>query len=159
MLATGGTMNDAVLNLSIGDVVAESRFSGAAWSGAVLLHGRPLDVRVTAAAVQAAMASQQPVLAQLELYFSCLVRKQLRFIELGDGVGVDTERSRILLGLYLAFRSVCTRHCSIAEAGDVPPVDTMPVIHPERFVPDWLKIDFRAGQWLGEYGYARQQAL
>jgi len=53
------------------------------------------------------------------------------------------------------FRAVATQQCRIKDVGDKPPVETMPIHKPERFVPDWIKIDYRAGQWVGEYGFKR----
>jgi hypothetical protein len=145
-----------ILNLSIGDRVPDRRLSASAHSGRVNLKGKEVLIDVSADAVRAASDSRLPVLAELELYFSCLVRKQLRFREINGVQPHSDEYSRVFPGLYAAFRAVTTSHCSIADAGDKPPVETMPVRQPERFVPDWIRIDYRAGQWLGEYGFARK---
>jgi len=143
------------LNLSIGDAIPDRRLSTHAWSGVVNLQGKSLPVEISAAAIQAVADSRLPVVAELELYFSCLVRKQLRFREI-NGVPADgDDYVRIIPGFYTTFRAVTTKHCSVAETEGKPPVETMPIQHAERFVPDWLKIDFRAGQWRGEYGFAR----
>ena len=147
-----------VLNLSIGDHVPDRRLSASAYSGIVNIQGKQVVIDVSADAVRAVSESRLPVVAELELYFSCLVRKQLRFRELNGVEPHEDDYSRVLPGLYASFRAVTTAHCSIAEAGDHPPVETMPVRHPERFVPDWIRIDFRGGNWLGEYGFARNIA-
>ncbi len=144
------------LNLSIGDNVPGRRLSGDAWSGTVNLKGKSLLVDVSADAVRAVAASRLPIVVELELYFSCLVRKQLRFGEVNGAPLENDDHARIIPGLFTTFRAVTTKHCSVAETDGKPPVETMPIRHAERFVPDWLKIDYRAGQWLGEYGFARK---
>ena len=145
-----------ILNLSIGDTVPARRLSASAHAGRVNLKGKEVLIEVSADAVRAASDSRLPVLAELELYFCCLVRKQLRFREINGVQPQNENSSRVFPGLYAAFRAVTTSHCSVADVGDKPPVETMPVCQPERFVPDWIRIDYRAGQWLGEYGYARK---
>jgi hypothetical protein len=82
-----------------------------------------------------------------------LVRKRVLFrgmpadAALPDGCGRITDR------LLLRFRPVVTRTCRIADAGDGVPLMDMPVRHPERFVPPSLSLDYRHGQWSGEFRY------
>jgi hypothetical protein len=142
------------LTLSIGERIPDRRLSVQAYSGVIRLFGKQVIVDVSRDAVRAAADSPCPVIAELELYFSCLVRKQVRFLE-SDGHVLDgDERVRIVPGLYATFRAVTTRHCAIAEVGNQPPVETMAVRHPERFVPDWIRVDYRGHQWRGAYGFA-----
>lgn len=142
------------LTLSIGEQIPDRRLSLQAFSGVIRLFGKQVTVDVSSDAVRAAADSRRPVIAELELYFSCLVRKQVRFLESGDPVLDGDECARILPGLYTTFRAVTTQHCAIVEAADQPPVETMSVRHPERFVPDWIRIDYRGRQWRGAYGFA-----
>lgn len=146
-----------ILNLSIGDQISPRRLSNSAWSGGVTLKGKRLRVDISADAVRAAAQSRLPIVAELELYFSCLVRKQLRFREIDALPPGDDEYTQMIPGFYATFHAVTTQHCAIAEVDGKPPVETMPIQRPERFVPDWLKIDCRAGRWLGEYGFARRE--
>ena len=39
-----------------------------------------------------------------------------------------------------------------------PLVTDMPVVRPERYFPHWLTLDYRAGRWLADFGYARPRA-
>lgn len=145
-----------LLNLSVGDQVPDRRLTASAHTDTIDLKGKKVRIGISADAVRAAADSPLPLVAELELYFSCLVRKQLRFRRIDDTEVGSNEFTRVVPGLYTTFRAVTTAHCSIAEAGDKPPVVSMPVRKPERFVPDWIRIDYRAGQWLGEYGFARR---
>jgi hypothetical protein len=115
--------------------------------------GKQVHADVSTDAVRAAANSHLPIVAELELYFSCLVRKQVRFRELSGIEAMDDSFTRVLPGFYAAFRAVTTGHCAIAGTAGHPPLEVMPVRHPERYVPDWVRIDYRRGQWLGEYGF------
>lgn len=149
-------LQDQLLNLSIGDQVPDRRLSLSAYSGTVNLKGKQVSIEISADAVRAAADSPVPIVAELELYFSCLVRKQLRFRGVTGLQAGSDDYARVVPGFYTTFRAVTTQHCSIMEVGDKPPVETMPVRNPERFVPDWIRIDYRADQWLGEYGFRRK---
>lgn len=143
------------LNLSIGDQVKDRRLAAKSHAGVIELSGKQVFIDMTADAVEACSASSVPIACELELYFSCLVRKQLRFTE-GTGLTPgDDSHAAVIPGFSVSFRAVTTQTCSIDSAGDKPPVETMPIHKPERFVPDWIRIDYRAGQWLGEYGFKR----
>ena len=141
------------LNLSIGDVIADHRLSTSAVSGEFRLYDKPIEYTLSADAVRAIAENHRPILAQIELYFSCLVRKQLRFQEI-ESVEPGAEHvSRLIPGFYAAFRAVTTAHCKITDRDAAAPTEQLPVKNPQLFLPAWLKIDFRAGQWVGEYGF------
>jgi len=145
---------DQTLELRVGDRIPDHRLSPTAFAGTIHLLEKPVLAYVSADAVQAATDSRLPIVAELELYFSCLVRKQVRFHQT-TGLEPGTEgATRLVPGLYAAFRAVTTARCAIAEAGDRPPVEVMPVDRPGRFVPDWMRIDYHRGRWQGEYGFA-----
>ena len=144
-----------LLNLSIGDTVPEQRVSSGGFFEKINLHGKFVHFAISRDALDAVTRHHTPVLAELELYFSCLVRKQVRFREMMNPAAGQAGHVRVLPGLYAAFRAVTTRSCSIADLDGKPPVETMPVRKPGQFVPDWIRIDYRAGLWRGEYGFAR----
>jgi hypothetical protein len=88
----------------------------------------------------------------MELYFSCLVRKQVRFHEAADNL--PGESVAVNDRLRVRFRPVMTQSCHVDEiAGEAPPLTDFPVVNPAAFVPHWLRIDYRNGQWQGEFGY------
>jgi len=149
--------HEDTLNLSIGDLVPRRRIAAKAHRDCINLSGKQVLIDVSAGAVRAVTESPVAIAAELELYFSCLVRKQLRFRRLpGLAPGV-VDYVRVIPGLYTLFRAVTTAHCPIAAGGvDGPPVETLPMHQPERFVPDWIRIDYRTGRWVGEFGYARK---
>lgn len=110
--------------------------------------GKKVDVSISPAAVEALSARDTPLIAEMELYFSCLIRKKVRFRENTDG-----ELIQVTEALAVRFRPVMTESCSIDYEGDEPPVTDFPIKKPQAFVPHWLKIGFKNNQWIGEFGY------
>lgn len=114
-------------------------------------HGRTLELTITPAAENALAQRQTPLLAEMELYFSCLLRKTVRFYE-----AETRDCTPVNDTLSLCFRPVMTRHCGLDYEGDEPPLTDFPISHAERYIPHWLRLDYKKGQWHGEFGYARQ---
>ncbi len=146
-------MTATTLGVCIGEAIPDRRLSSNSSSGSILLKGKRVRVDISESAAQALLERDTPLLVELELYFSCLVRKQIRFTALENDPQSDSDCTRVMSGLYASFRAVTTAHCRIDEVDGKPPVETLPVKKPDLFVPDWLKLDFRTGRWLGEYGF------
>ncbi|MFU8836784.1 MAG: hypothetical protein ACNA75_00645 [Thiohalomonadaceae bacterium] len=120
----------------------------------VTINGKQLRIEITAQAQSALAKRDFPLIAEMELYFSCLVRKQVRFHE----VSRDRIVQSVVVDKHLAvqFRPVMTQSCGVDEVtGEEPPVTDFPIANPAAFVPHWLRIDFRNGHWQGEFGYQR----
>ncbi|MFO7593825.1 MAG: hypothetical protein R6X15_07290 [Pseudomonadota bacterium] len=119
-----------------------------------MIAGKPLGIEMSARAAEEIARRETPLPAEMELYFSCLVRKKVRFYEdtdhrPQDSVQVDEHRN-------VRFRPVMTQSCSVSEVeGDEPPVTDFPITNPAAFVPHWLQIDYRDRRWQGEFGYRR----
>jgi len=97
----------------------------------------------------------EPLLLEMELYFSCLIRKRVYVRESAEGIEAISVNDR----LKIWFRPVVTRTCAISECErDNPPVVDMPIVDPGRYFPRWLTLDYRAGQWRAEFGYAGMPA-
>ncbi|MGD2055101.1 MAG: hypothetical protein PVG45_13455 [Gammaproteobacteria bacterium] len=87
---------------------------------------------------------------ELELYFSCMIRKQVRFHRDGAGDYNDVSDK-----LRLRLRTVMTQRCSIHDHDGAPPVTDFPIERADRFIPRWLNIDYRNDSWQGEFGYTQ----
>lgn len=116
--------------------------------------GRKLSLILTPSAERALNQRKTPLLAEMELYFSCLIRKTVRFREEVDSDGVFVNEV-----LAIRFRPVMTQHCGTDYHGDEPPLTDFPIIEAERYIPHWLKIDYKAGNWHGEFGYAQPAGI
>jgi len=123
------------------------------FSGIAELHGKPVRIEITERAVRALASYSSPIIAEMQLYFSCLVRKQVLFSEFDAATVQHGLLTTVFPGLYLRFQAVTTAQCRISDVDGKPPLQAMPIKKPEQFVPSWLKIDFRKDQWRGEYGY------
>lgn len=113
------------------------------------IDGKTVDVEITTAASNALAQRAIPLVAEMELYFSCLIRKQVRFRD------ATAETGGVRLGdqLRVQFRPVMTRACGKDYEGDEPPLTDFPIVKARAYVPHWLRIDYRNGQWQGEFGY------
>ena len=118
------------------------------------LNHRPLAIDLSPAA-QAALATRSgPLYAQMELYFSCLLRLKVRFYETAPGMEADWLA--VNDKLKVSFRPVMTAQCNNDYQGEEPPLTDFPIAHDAPFTPRWLRLDFRQGQWQGEFGYHQQ---
>jgi hypothetical protein len=118
----------------------------------ITIQGKPLQVEISAAASEALQQLKQPLVAEMELYFSCLIRKKVRFY--GENAALDSESVPVNEQLAVRFRPVMTQSCSVDATGDEgPPVTDFPIANPSAYVPHWLRLDFRRGEWRGEFGY------
>lgn len=114
----------------------------------VTLHEKQIEIRLTAAAARALSQRATPLVAEMELLFSCLLRKRVYF---GESMGGTTPVND---QLSVRFKPIMTRRCSVSEGGATPPSEGFPLENPRPFVPGWLAIDYRRGEWVGNFGYA-----
>ena len=112
------------------------------------LLGRKVMITLSSAAVTALSQRDKLLVAEMELYFSCLIRKKVRFRE-----NVEGELVYVTDQLSVRFRPVMTAICGIDYEGDEPPLTDFPIKKPESFVPHWLKLDFKKDKWIGEFGF------
>lgn len=136
-----------------GGRLLNARSTGAPFAGgetaSVTLLGKPLQIHLSRAARSALLARTEPLLVEMELYFSCLIRKRVRFRE----CCADTDTVTVETKLQVRFHPVMTERCGTDYEGDEPPLTDFPIARPEAFVPHWLHIDHRNGSWQGEFGY------
>jgi hypothetical protein len=114
----------------------------------ITLHDKSLEIRLTAAAQKALARRETPLVAEMELLFSCLLRKRVYFGESAEQSTPVNDR------LSVRFKPIMTRRCSVAEGGASPPSERFPLENPRPYVPNWLAIDYRRGKWVGDFGYA-----
>ncbi len=113
------------------------------------ISGHCVEVDLSRAAQRALAQQEQVVFAEMELYFSCLIRKKVRFYD--SQMAVDIVYVTDKLGV--SFRPVMTKVCGTNYEGDEPPLTDFPIRKAEKFIPKWLKIDFTNGEWCGDFGF------
>jgi hypothetical protein len=121
----------------------------------VAVGGRSLNLTISKRAQAQLDRRTSALFLELELYFSCLVRKRIYVRETIDAHDVHAVSDK----LQVRFRPVVTETCAMREVErDNPPVKDMPIVHPERYFPHWLTLDYVRGEWLAEFGYAQGPA-
>ena len=89
----------------------------------------------------------EPLFVEMELYFSCLIRKAVRFGGAAHPANFVFAGPRLKIG----FRPVMTKACRVSDYEGEPPLEDFPIVKPEAFVPKRLTIDYRRGKWIGEF--------
>jgi hypothetical protein len=120
-------------------------------NGVFSLQGRPLQLEVSEAAQRRLLQRSEPLCLELELYFSCLIRKR---VYVRDDPSTD---GYIPLNewLLVRFHPVVIRSCAISDCDDgKAPLMDMPVVRPERYFPYWLRLDYWHGESQAVFGYA-----
>jgi hypothetical protein len=116
----------------------------------LVLGGRRLELRFSTAAERALAANGAPFAVEMELYFSCLIRKRVRILpEPHPGATCVRFNDQITV----CFRPVMTRVCAVDSVEGKPELEPFPIRRPEAFLPKWLTLDWHAGNWSGEFGY------
>lgn len=114
---------------------------------------RKITLITTKAAERQLSQRGNPLDVQMELLFSCLIRKRVLFRS-PEGVTIfpmanGDERVNI------CFRPVMTKVCMVSDVDALPDLELedFPVQRAEAFMPRWLQLDYRKGQWQGEFGW------
>lgn len=122
----------------------------------VTVNGKPVVVEWSRAAQAALARRAQPLTLELELYFSCLVKKFVRFAESPAGSDTaDAAARTVAVGehLRLRFRTVTSTACSIDVAqrlGRQPEVELDGAVA-RRLAPRRVWLDHRRGTWTADY--------
>ena len=106
--------------------------------------GKPVLVEWSASADKKLQELTEPLSVEMELYFSCLIRKAVRF-------GRDAhaaEFSSVSPHLKVGFRPIMTKACNVRD---------FPIVKPEAFVPKRLTIDYKRGKWSGDFFLQRDR--
>lgn len=107
-----------------------------------------VEIRLSRRAERALAERSSPLMAEMELLFSCLIRKRVRFGETGGQEAVPVSDR-----LSVSFRPVMTKACTLADIEGETPLADFPIADPGPYVPRWLAIDYRRGEWSGQFGY------
>lgn len=118
----------------------------------IMLGGKPLEIRTSKAAASALTRLTAPLHIELELYFSCLIRQRVNFLASRRAdVFAHTD---VADHVSLSFRPVVTKTCRAEDVeGDETPLEFVPLVNPDAFIPKWVELDYIAGSWRGEWGY------
>jgi len=117
------------------------------------LEGKSFRVTLSDAAQQALAQRATPLIAEMEFYFSCLIRLQVRFYETDDNASATPINEQ----LAVRFRPVMSRRCDLHAVKGKSPLDDFPITKRAPYVPHWMHLDYKKGAWVGEFGYQSTQ--
>jgi hypothetical protein len=115
----------------------------------VQINGRQVSVEWSKAAARELAQRAQPLVVELELYFSCLVKKFVHFHETApqrDIVAVSDK-------LSVFFRPVTSTACSFEVAdrlGRQPEIE-LDTPNVRKIAPKRVSIDYVRGTWQGNF--------
>jgi hypothetical protein len=110
---------------------------------------REVDVRWTDRAERALQLRREPLIVELQLYFSCVVKKRVLFHE-----QVSFDTARVNDRLELAFRPVASAVCEPREfAASFPEGRDLSGGVASRMVPRRVDIDCRKRNWEASFYY------
>ncbi|MBI1425662.1 MAG: hypothetical protein GC149_19715 [Gammaproteobacteria bacterium] len=113
-------------------------------------QGKPLLIRWTQRAQQALEGRDIPLLVEMQLYFSCMVKKRVLFHSLHDIEEVDTLT--INDNLAIIMRAVQASSCDPEEfARHYPAQRILETPAAKSMQARQLDIDCRHGQWQGAF--------
>lgn len=117
----------------------------------IQINGKDVSVEWTTSAAREMARRETPVIVELELYFSCLVKKFVHFRT--DSRGKPTIAAHDKLHLY--FRPVTSTACTwdVADRLGRQPerdIDSEALHH---VAPRHVRIDYVAGAWTGSYDF------
>lgn len=118
------------------------------------LLDKPVRIDTTARAAREIAQRTRPLRVEMELYFSCMIGKTLRFDEATQGSDFVPAGPNLEIG----FRAVQTQACHVTTDVPKPGRVGFPIKDAKRFVPKWLALDFRDGRWEGEFGFCAEDA-
>ena len=122
------------------------------------ISSKTVHIEISDRAIQALQKRQSPLIIEMELYFSCLIRKALRFkdvasIDQAANRDNNANTVRVTDNLFLSFRPVMTEVCKVTPGVAAPPVTDFPIAKIAPYVPKWVNVDYQQSGWSGEFGY------
>jgi len=127
-------------------------------------YDKTVDINLSNIAVQQNQKLSSILLIEIQVYFSCLLGKRLAFYseKALEGVwqltpeelqGVLKNSQQLTEKLYIRFNTVMTKKCPVGDYIGPPPVTDFSIKNQKPYVPNWLDIDYKNGQWRGQFGW------
>ena len=120
----------------------------------IQLHGKPVRVELSAAAERALSKRANPLFAEVQLIFGCMIAKRVWFRDeaVENAVSVNSK-------LNVWFRPArYAKACSFDDIDNGAGASDYPVAGDRgRFVPDLLSIDYRGGKFTGDFTYSMDE--
>lgn len=131
-------------------------------------HEKPVTVKLSQPAVEQSAKLESTLLIEIQIYFSCLLGKRLAFyadtalsgawqVEKEPFATMIDDAQKLTDHIYVRFNTVMTKACPVSDYAGPPPVTDFTIKNQKPYVPSWLNIDFKNGEWSGEYGWPKSK--
>ena len=111
------------------------------------IRGKKMTILFSRRAKTALGKRQSNLIAELQLYFTCVVQKRVVFHEQTDLKTIKTNSN-----LEIAYHTVQSNACDPVEFAETHPVKKE--LHSKgakSMRPSLLKIDYKDGDWIGDF--------
>ncbi len=116
-------------------------------SSATDIRHKQINVKWTQRAEQALKSRDGSLTIEMQIYFSCVVKKRVIFHEQSD-----LEAFAVNDKLRIASRTVRSDNCDANEfAKNFPVKEELTSSSADKMLPSSLYIDFKDQQWIGEF--------
>jgi len=130
----------------------------------LVFHDKTIDIELSQSAEKQHQLLDSPLVIEIQIYFSCLISKRIAFYSAQRSNGTsqintvelaDKLRDSLKLSdnLYVRVTAIMTKSCSVKDSIGPPPVSDFLIKNQKPYVPAWLKIQYKKGQWNGQYGW------
>lgn len=112
------------------------------------IEERDIAVHLSRRAMRTLENRKAPLYVNMELYFSCLVKKIVHFFDSPTIAGAKVSNK-----LFVSFRPVQSKSCNMQDLGtnSEPTLIDLPVAKKKAIVPRHLFIDYKRGKWKGDF--------
>ena len=111
------------------------------------IRGKKMTILFSRRAIKALEKRDSSLIAELQLYFTCVVQKRVVFLE-----KTDLETHKTNSNLEVTFHTVQSNACDPVEFAEKHPVKKE--LHSKgakSMRPSLLKIDFKNNEWIGDF--------
>jgi len=113
----------------------------------VMLRDKPFEVEWTKRAQHALEQRNKPLIIEMQLYFSCVIKKRVLFHD-----SYDLESVSVNDDITIAFRPVESTSCDPVEfAKNYPVKQQFESTAASKMRPKYLLVDYVRGKWVGEF--------
>ncbi len=114
------------------------------------INQREVEVSWTGRADRELQRREQRLIVELQLYFSCVVKKRVLFHHRVP----EFDRIRVNDEIEVAFQPIASAVCDPEEfAASYPQGKNLSAGKAARMVPRVVEIDYRQGSWEGQFHY------
>ncbi|MCW8909692.1 MAG: hypothetical protein OQK76_03615 [Gammaproteobacteria bacterium] len=127
-------------------------------------HDKNIDIKLSRSAADQSQQLTSRLIIEIQIYFSCLLGKRLAFyseqpmsgcwqLEQDEFEKTLQDTQQLTDHIYIRFNTVMTKDCPVSDYAGPPPVTDFTIRNLKPYVPSWLNIDYKNGQWSGKYGW------